>query len=256
MPKVDLDFQRYVERRKGAREAQTREGAAYAYAGDLKVLRTLERLRPVRLALEGTVRLWRGSARSELLATASKVSPASHPEVHAAAGKCAERLHIAPPDVYVGQVPAPGVQTFGTHEDPIVVVDWALIAQLSPEELSDVLGRELGRIQNGHVVFATALYYLTHKANRFLRWVVTPALIALRGWSRRAQITADRAGLLCSRNLDVSEAVVNRLFADPQRTEALRVFAESAYYRGVTGGEAGGFNSEQGDAKVAEILSK
>ena len=48
MPKVDLDFQRYVERRKGARAAETREGAAYAYAGDLKVLRTLDNLRPAR----------------------------------------------------------------------------------------------------------------------------------------------------------------------------------------------------------------
>ena len=34
---VDFDFQRYVERRRGAREAQAREGAAYAYAGDLRL---------------------------------------------------------------------------------------------------------------------------------------------------------------------------------------------------------------------------
>src|SRR5207302_5742928 len=78
---VDLDFQRYIERRKGAREAATREGAAYAYPGDLRVLRTLDRLRPVRLAIEATVRMWKSVARAELLGTAVKVSPAQFPPI-------------------------------------------------------------------------------------------------------------------------------------------------------------------------------
>ena len=49
---IDFDFQRYVERKKGARDQEVREGAAYAYAGDLKVLRALDGLRPVRQAME------------------------------------------------------------------------------------------------------------------------------------------------------------------------------------------------------------
>ena len=89
---VDLDFQRYIERKRGAREAATREGAAYAYAGDLKVLRTLDRLRPVRLAIEATVRMWKSVARAELLGTAVKVSPAQFPKIHALVEKCAETL--------------------------------------------------------------------------------------------------------------------------------------------------------------------
>src|SRR6516225_6789364 len=101
MPTIDFDFQRYVERRKGAREAETREGAAYAYAGDLKVLRALDKLRPVKLALEATVRMWKAMARAELLGTAVKVSPAQFPAIHALAERCAERLHIATPTVYI-----------------------------------------------------------------------------------------------------------------------------------------------------------
>ena len=49
---MDLDFKHYVERRKGERDAAAREGAAYAYSGDLRVLKTLDRMRPVRLAIE------------------------------------------------------------------------------------------------------------------------------------------------------------------------------------------------------------
>ena len=37
MASFDFDFQRYVERRKGVREAETREGSAYAYRGEEEV---------------------------------------------------------------------------------------------------------------------------------------------------------------------------------------------------------------------------
>ena len=37
MSTYDFDFQRYVARRKGAREAQVREGAAYAFPGDVRL---------------------------------------------------------------------------------------------------------------------------------------------------------------------------------------------------------------------------
>ncbi|MBP6742206.1 MAG: hypothetical protein KA244_05135, partial [Deltaproteobacteria bacterium] len=70
MPTVDFDFQRYVARKKGARAAQVREGAAYAYPGDVRLLRTLDKLRPVSLVLEETGRLWKSVARAEVLGTA------------------------------------------------------------------------------------------------------------------------------------------------------------------------------------------
>jgi Zn-dependent protease with chaperone function len=289
---VDLDFQRYIERRKGAHEASTREGAAYAYAGDLRVLRTLERLRPVRLAIEATVRMWKSVARAELLGTAVKVSPAQFPHIHGLAVKCADTLHITVPTVYISPALALNAHTFGTEEDAYIVLNGMLVDHLSEAELASVIGHECGHIQNNHVVFSTALYYLVHFANRFVKWVVAPAVIALQGWSRRAEITCDRASLLCTRNLEVSQAALlklalgsQRLYKElnveafllqldeskggpgkytellkdhpyvPKRVQALRVFAESAYYRGLSGQE-GGMSPEECDAKVAELLSQ
>ena len=55
-PQIDLSFPRYVAARKGAADARAREGSAYAYGGDLKVRATLDRIRPVTLAVEATVR--------------------------------------------------------------------------------------------------------------------------------------------------------------------------------------------------------
>jgi Zn-dependent protease with chaperone function len=293
MAKVDLDFQRYVERRKGAHEAQAREGAAYAYSGDLKVLRALDGLRPVRLALEASVRMWKSVARAELLGTAVKVSSQQFPAIHASTLKCAETLHIAPPTVYIApEMGTLNAHTFGTNEDAYIVINGILVDHLTEMELLDVIGHECGHIQNNHVVFTTALYYLLNFANRFVRWVVTPALMALSGWSRRAEITCDRAGLICTRDLDVSQSVLlklalgskklyqdlnleaflaqldeskggagkyTELFKDhpylPKRIQAIRVFAESAYYRGLLKQE-GGMSAEECDAQVSELLSQ
>src|SRR6185436_19702234 len=80
-PQIDLSFPRFVAARKGAADARAREGSAYAYGGDLKVRATLDRVRPVTLAVEATVRLWQTVERSRMLGTAVKVTPKQFPRV-------------------------------------------------------------------------------------------------------------------------------------------------------------------------------
>lgn len=254
MAGIDFDFQRYVERRRGAREAEAREGAAYAYAGDLRLLRALDRLKPVKMALEATERLWRSAARAELLAGAVKATAREQPVVHAVGERCAQRLHIAAPTIYVATSNRTReAHTLGTEDEQYVVVSGALVEELTEAELGDAIGRQCGRIQNQHVLPATALYYLEHFAARYVRWIVAPALAALRSWHKRAEITCDRAGLLCTRDVDISTAALTKLGASEARIEALRVFAESEYFRAMMK-QPGGMTPEAVDARVAEIL--
>lgn len=280
MQAVDFDFQRYVARRKGARAAQVREGAAYAYPGDVRLLRTLDRLRPVQLALEEAGRLWKSGARAEVLGPAARALAPRFERVQQAARRCAEILHIDVPAVQI--VPQPGgVITLGTEEETYIVLAQGLLDQLSDGELLDVLGRECGRIQNGHVPFRTALHYATHNASTLVRWAVRPATLTLEAWARRADITADRAGLLCARNLEVSLSAMQKatpLLAPPtgtaaadaeapdadvpadaqalaRRQRALGRFASSIYYRTVIGRDSeDGESAEDCDAAVADIL--
>lgn len=270
MQAVDFDFQRYVARRKGARAAQVREGAAYAYPGDVRLLRTLDRLRPVQLALEEAGRLWKSGARAELLGPAARALAPRFERVQQAARRCAEILHIDVPAVQI--VPQPsGVITLGTEEETYIVLSQGLLDLLSDDELLDVLGRECGRIQNGHVPFRTALHYATHNASTLVRWAVRPATLTLEAWARRADITADRAGLLCARNLEVSLSAMQKasplLAAGAQdapppdtqelgrRQRALSRFASSIYYRTVIGRDSeDGESAEDCDAAVADIL--
>jgi Zn-dependent protease with chaperone function len=293
IPEVDLDFNRYVLLRRGAAEQRARDGAAYAYVGEQRVRRTLAMARPVTLAIEATVRLWQSVARNELLGSAVKVTDQQFPRLHAIAARCAAVLHIRTPAVYVA--PAIGelnAYTLGTDEDSYIVVNGALVDHLTDEELTYVIGHECGHIHNSHVVFATALHYLTTAATFYVRWIVQPAILALRAWSRRAEITCDRAGLLCVKDLDVANAAMvklalgsQRLYKDlkideylkqlpegrkgigrlyelfrshpyvPKRIEALRVFAGTELYRRHAGLGEGGTPTVDCDEAVARILA-
>ena len=296
MSELNFDFQAYIRERKGQDAAQARTGAAYAYPGDQKVLRALGHVTPVTLAVEATVRLWKRMTQSEILGTAVKVSERQFPELHDITARCAERLHIPMPDVYVvPNVGALNASTFGTNDDSFIALNGVLVDHMSDEELRFVIGHECGHIQNNHVVYMTALYYLTYSANLFLRWIVTPAVMALQSWTRRAEITCDRAGLICCgdltsassalarlalgsnrlahrldmeeylRQLDESQEDAGRimeLFHShpylPKRVAALRLFARTHYYHKVTGKdpeEGEGRSLSWCDAQVKGIVS-
>ncbi len=294
LPEVELDFARYVALRRGAAEQRARDGAAYAYAGEHRVRRTLSMARPVTLAIEATVRLWQTVKRSELLGSAVKVTDHQFPRLYAIASRCATTLHIPTPAIYVSpSIGELNAHTLGTDEDAYVVINAALVDHLTDEELTFVIGHEYGHIHNNHVVFLTALHYLTSAAAFYVRWIVQPAILALRAWSRRAEITCDRAGLLCTRDLDAANSAMvklalgsQKLYKDlkideyvkqldegrkgigrlsellrshpyvPKRLEALRLFAQTEYYRRHVGLEAGsGTPTHECDDAVAKILA-
>jgi Zn-dependent protease with chaperone function len=237
MAEMSFDFQRYIAERSGADESAAQSGRAYAYPGDQKILRTLARVTPVGLAAAATGRLWKSGAGRELLQSAIKLTEQGQPELHRAACLCAERLGLLLPAIYLVPDEAPPSYAFGTSEDAVVVLRRSLCETLRPEELRFFLGHELGRVQNGHTVYMTAIHYLGVAASQYLRWIVKPAVAALRSWARRAEVTADRAGLICSGDLDASVAALGRL--EPPdldaHVEALKLFSETHYFLKASG---------------------
>jgi Zn-dependent protease with chaperone function len=285
---IDFDFPRYVAQRRGEVEQRARDGAAYAFAGERKMRRALVSARPVAIAIEATTRLWKSKARRELLAKAQKASDQTHTRLYDAARAAGRALGVDPPAVVVpeGDFPLRSA-TLGTDEEPIIVVSRQAADALDQRELVALLGHELGHVQNNQVFFATALFYLRHEAFIFVRWIVQPAVLALSSWSRRAEITCDRAALIAVRDLDVALSsmvkvalgdgatdaraalaamaekgrgvgVVADLFRGHphlvKRARALEVFAESSLYRRLAGKEEGGLSAEEVDAKVSEIV--
>jgi Zn-dependent protease with chaperone function len=289
---VDFDFAKWIATRRGSMEQSAREGAVYAFTNERKFRRTLAMARPVTMALEATTRLWRDVARTELLGTAVKVSDQQYPRVYEAAKAAGAALHVRVPVVFAAPTDKIKVKVLGTEDAPHLIVNLEAAEKLDDQELIAAIGHELGHVQNGHILYATALHYLTSSAAFFVRWVVQPAIMTLQAWSRRAEVTCDRAALLAVRDLDkaLSSMVkvelgleqgsafnvedylkqppdVNKglsrygeLFRSnpyvPKRVQALRLFANSALYASVTGQDPAGKPSlPDVDKQVGDLIS-
>jgi Zn-dependent protease with chaperone function len=289
---VDFDFPRWIAARRGAMEQQAREGAVYAFTGERKFRRTLNIARPVTMALEATTRLWRDVARTELLGTAVKVTDQQYPRVYEAAKAAGAALRVRVPAVFAAPTSSIKVKVLGTEDAPHLIVNLELAEKLDDTELVAAIAHELGHIQNGHILYATALHYLSNSAAFFVRWIIQPAIMTLQAWSRRAEITCDRASLLAVRDLDKTLAAMVRLdlgldkgsafnaeeylrampdvkkglgrFTEmfrshpyvPKRVQALRLFADSALYAQVTGQDPTGKpNLNDIDKQVSDLIS-
>lgn len=287
-----LDFKGFIERRKDQRAGGGDGGGhAYAYVSDTNTRLAFERMKPVELAVTATVRLFKTVWKNELLGHAVKVGENQFPRVHRLAVRCAETLGIATPTIYIVNNPYLNAATYGTNDDSFIMVHSALIDHFSDDELLTVIGHECGHIHNCHVVYLTAMHYLARMASVFVKWIVQPAMLALSGWSRRAEITCDRAGLLCVKSVDVATRSLAKLalgstklydefdietfvaqhdegkggvgrFGEitashpwlPKRVLALRAFAESDLYRGHAGIGGGGLSMQEVDEKVHGII--
>ena len=292
MTGIDFDFARYIAARRGQVEQRAREGAAYAFAGERRMRRALSSAAPVTIALEATTRLWKNVAKTELLGSSVKVTDQQFPRIYQAAHRAGEALHVRPPPIYVARTGNLTAKALGTEDDAYVVVSAQLAEALDDAELTAAMAHELAHIQNSHVLYGTALHYLTTSAIMFVRWVVQPAIMTLQAWSRRAEITCDRAMLLATHDLDVALATMVKMtlglergtpfdIADylkelpdqrrgvgryaemfrsnpylPKRVQALRLFAGSAFYGQQIGDrETRTMSAEELDKKVAAIVS-
>jgi Zn-dependent protease with chaperone function len=287
----ELDFDGFVSRKKSAPPApEAPDGHEYAYRFDRKTRETFERMRPVDIVVRKTVTMFKNAWRNQLLGQAVKVSERQFPRIQKIAEHCASTLKIATPTIYVVNNPVLNAGTYGTDEESFILVNSALIDHYSDEELRVVIGHECGHIHNGHVVYLTALHYLVAVAGVFVAWVAQPALVALKTWSRRAEITSDRAGMLCATDFETAERAITKLalgsrklyeefnldaFLDqhregregvgkymeafashpwlPKRVLAMREFAKSAVYRAAMG-LPGGIPMNEVDDRVAALL--
>lgn len=289
---VDFDFQRWIARRRGAMEQQARDGATYGFDGERKFRRTLAMARPVTMALEATTRLWRDVARSELLGTAIKVSDVQYPRVWEAARQAGAALRVRVPPVFAAAMPSIKVKVLGTDDAPHLIVNLELVERLDDVELLAAIGHELGHVQNNHILFTTALHYLSNQAVFFVRWMIQPAIMTLQAWSRRAEVTCDRAALLAVRDLDKTLTAMVKLelgldkesafnaeeylkaqpdlkkglgrYAElfrshpyvPKRVQALRLFAGSELYARLRGDDPTGKPSlVEVDKQVSSLIS-
>ena len=108
------------------------------------------------------------------------------------------------PELYVSANPTFNAVTIGMNK-PIIILNSALVDLLDEEELRFVIAHELGHALSGHAVYQTLLRRLLTMTG-VLNAIPLGALgiraivAALYEWSRKAELSADRAGLLATQD--------------------------------------------------------
>ncbi len=137
-------------------------------------------------------------ARRHLLATATRLTEAMAPDVHAIIDGCRQTLGVdGTLEIYV--YPEPRFNAAAVKPEKgrlLMMVSSSLLEAFEPDELRFVAGHEVGHFLFDHHAIPTGAL-LGGKAR-------LPPQLALRlfAWQRYAEISADRAGLACAGGLE------------------------------------------------------
>jgi Zn-dependent protease with chaperone function len=163
------------------------------------------------------------------LATAIRVDERQFRTLDQLRADCVEVLDAGlVPELFVLQDPRPNAFTIGM-DTPFIVLTTGLVDLMDYEELRFVMGHELGHALSGHAVYRTMLMHLMRIAASF-GWMpvgglaVRAIVAALQEWSRKSELSGDRAGLLCGQDVDAAMRVQLKLAGGP-RLSAMNVNA-------------------------------
>jgi Zn-dependent protease with chaperone function len=164
-----------------------------------------------------------------------RVTPAMFGRLHRSLTWACKILDVPEPELYVTLDPVPNAFTYG-HTRPFITLTSGLIDLMSDEELFFIIGHEVGHIKAGHVLYGTiarniaAVVDLIGQATLGIGALLGQGLVyALLEWFRCAELTADRAALLCVQDIDPAQSTfmklaggTTRLAAEMDRNEFLR----------------------------------
>lgn len=152
-----------------------------------------------------------------------RCGPKQYGSVYAILRECCQILDMPEPELYMSNNPFPNAFAGGV-ERPYIVLRSSIIDTLDDQGLYHLIGHELGHIKAGHILYlsvARNLIALLNMMNILVVGLGNAASMALAAafyeWLRQAEITCDRAGLLCSQNFDVSATANMHLAGGPHR---------------------------------------
>jgi hypothetical protein len=141
------------------------------------------------------------------------------------------------PELFVRNSPETNAFCIGMDK-PIIVVNSSMLDLLDEEEMRFVLAHELGHAMSGHAVYRTLLMWLGNVTG-FWRTIpiggmgVRMIVAALTEWSRKSELSADRAGLLATQDPAVAYRVHMKLACgsgDLSELDQTAFFAQGTEY--------------------------
>ena len=146
-------------------------------------------------------------------ANAVKVGPKQFPAIHEQYQEVLRTLDAPHYDLFVSQTPLVNAGAYGMKK-PFIVLNSGAVRLLSRDEMTFLLGHELGHIMSGHVLYRTMTVLLLQLATMGFPIVGLAAravLIGLLEWMRKAELSSDRAGLLVGQDPEVALSTLMKL---------------------------------------------
>jgi Zn-dependent protease with chaperone function len=175
---------------------------AWEHPADRGALTALRELKGFDEVLKVIAGVWNERAwRLQFLGGAIKVDHRQYPRVHRIYAEAATSLDVTDlPELFVQNDRTLNAMAVGMKK-PFIVVNTGMLEMADDDELRCLLGHELGHVLSGHAVYRTMIIILTNFMLR-LAWFPIGAMVlygiiaALYEWWRKAELSADRAGLL------------------------------------------------------------
>ena len=213
---------------------------AWEHPADRGALTALRELRGFDDVVKAFFGMWNERGfRLSYLAGSIRVDHRQYPRVHQRFTEAARSLDIPePPELYVHQSPIISGQAIGLDR-PFVVISTGAVERLDDEELRTLLGRELGHVRSGHAVYQTIMTILTRWVTN-VSWLPIGALalraiiVAMYEWWRKAELSADRAGLLAAQDPAASTRLFMKLAGggDLSQIDTAAFLEQAAEYEG------------------------
>lgn len=139
-------------------------------------------------------------ARGRLIGSSVLIHEAQNPEIFAIVKRQCAALGIPLPLVFVRQDPLVPAAAIGFGEPYSLVLSSDYLEDLREDELSFVIGRQLGHIAAGHVRYQSLLS-VNGNENALVSLIFGP-------WLRRCELTCDKVGLICCGSLDAASRAI------------------------------------------------
>ncbi len=138
-----------------------------------------------------------GSVRKNFLADAVRIDRNVLPELDNAIDAITNRLGLAEKcECYVHSYPMIQAGVARSSSGFVILLGSAAVEKLNPKELEFVIGHEIGHVVYGHL--DTPVGAVLQNDSR----IQAKHAMRLLSWSRKKEISADRAGLVCCGSLE------------------------------------------------------
>lgn len=150
------------------------------------------------------------------MASSIRLSEKQLPKIYKHLPPICQRMGIPEPEFYLQMNPVPNAWTSGDTRIYITVTS-SLVEMMSDEELDAIIAHECGHILCRHVLYHTVAQWISSGLANLglLGTLATPVQFALCYWSRKSELSADRAASIIT-SPEVVASTMARLSGGPK----------------------------------------